>query len=107
MLFKFEAVIGQHLIAIDRVDAGVFPSMKCPRQKGRGCNKCLISLVGWRCQNPRSGRLAEDSTMPSPSWEPSSNVAFYGFLKFLDFQHNGKGSVTPRAGLLVARGEVS
>jgi hypothetical protein len=24
--------------------------------------------------------------MPKPSWEPSNNAAFYGFLKFLDFQ---------------------
>lgn len=28
--------------------------------------------------------------MPRPSWEPSNNASFYGFLKFLDFQHNGK-----------------
>jgi hypothetical protein len=28
--------------------------------------------------------------MPRPNWETSNNVAFYGFLKFLDFQHNGK-----------------
>jgi len=27
--------------------------------------------------------------MPKPSWEASNNNAFYGYLKFLDFQNNG------------------
>jgi hypothetical protein len=27
--------------------------------------------------------------MPKPSWETANNVAFFGFLKFLDFQTNG------------------